>query len=94
MQDIIINQGVSSEVNNFLQSSYNYLIDCDETIINFKVLEELNVDHGSNQILKKAIASLKKNVESFAKSTSSYEGELLYLDDVSSKLLEDLSNEK
>lgn len=89
MERIIINKEIGTQVNNQLRQAYDYLINCEEIISHFKVLEDLGIDNGSNYILKSAINNLKKDIDVFSQTTNSYASELIYLDDLGGQSLDE-----
>ena len=90
MPTIKLYKGIASDFKSHLQSPYDFLSECENAISKCELLESLGIDNNSNAKLKSYIADQKNNLSNFQSSISSYEEQILNLDDISANVLNNL----
>lgn len=94
MNKIVMTEGVSGNIKNCLQSSFDYLTDCEGTVSDCKVLTDLDVDNGSNDQLKKYINDQKSELDTYSNQAQTYEENILDLDIFFSLVLDEIAADK
>ena len=85
--EIIIEEGVANEFKSNMQKTYDYLNDCDTSLSNCSILEELGFDGGNNAAYKSSIDETKGEITSLLSQVMRCEEDLISLDEHGSERL-------
>jgi len=91
--EIIIEQGVALEFKSNLQKTYDFLNDCNTSLSNCKILEDLGFDGGNRASYTEAINNTKSEITSLLSQVTNCEEDLLALDENASDRLKSLFDE-
>lgn len=90
MATIKLYEGVANDFKSQLQSPYDFLSECENAVSQCDLLESLGIDNGSNEKIRSYIAEQRDSIGTFQSSMTSYEEQILNLDDICANILDNL----